>query len=398
MALKSGNEFDFIIIGAGIVGLALAREILIRRPGIKLCVLERENRIAAHQSGNNSGVIHSGIYYKPGSQKALNCLAGYRLMLEYLRENNLPFEVCGKIIAAVAEDELPALRRLYQNGLDLGLDKIEWLNEEQCKTIQPGIKALSGIWVPYTAITDYKLVCESLVRDIRQLGGEIRFQIEVSQVLQNHDIAILTDRKKVSFFTRKAIVCAGLWAGQLAHTLTNQKGLTIIPFQGRYYDLKQAEKFPIGPLIYPVPNPAFPFLGVHWTRHLDGSISLGPNATPAMSLSNSGSRMDVLNFITKAAFWKMAWRYRKQGFTELMKSGSADFFAVQGSRFGWKIQSNDLKKGKMGIRALMVDQTGQVKDDFVIIHDSLITHVLNAPSPAATSSLSIARNLADEIL
>lgn len=397
MSSKSYREYDYIIVGAGIVGLALAREILFRKPGIKICVLEREEKPALHQSGNNSGVVHSGIYYKPGSLKAQNCLRGYQFMMDYLRENKIPHEVCGKIIAAVSEDELPALQRLFDNGRVLGLDQTEWLSGMQCGIRQPGLKALSGIWVPYTAITDYGRVCESLASEILDLGGEIRFQTAIRKIGQSDADVILTSGSNEEFHTHKAAVCAGLRAGHLARASGLKIKHTIIPFKGSYYDLKRPDSVSIGPLVYPVPNPAFPFLGVHWTRHLDGSISLGPNAVPSMRLSSSGSRREALEYLTRPAFWKMAWRHRHLGMAELLKSGSPDHFAAEGSRFGWKVRACDLKKGKTGVRALLVDHQGNLVDDFVVLQDGQITHVLNAPSPAATASLSIARTLVDSM-
>lgn len=386
------KKYNFIIVGAGIVGLATALKILKSKPQSRLLIVEKESEIARHQTGNNSGVIHSGIYYKPGSLKAKNCVDGYNQFLNFCDENGIKYEICGKIIIATSEKEVSILKMLYQRGLENGLNRIRFINKDEIKEYEPHAVGISAVYVPYTGIINFKDVALKYLELILESGGEILFNQEVINIKRNSDtVEVVTQNN--TFVTDTLITCAGLYSDRLARLTHPEIDIRIIPFRGEYYKLKQSRKHLVKNLIYPVPDPAFPFLGVHFTRMINGEVEAGPNAV--LAFKREGYKKTDFNFkdtletFTWRGFNKIIKKYWKIGLGEFYRSFSKKAFVEALQKLVPEITENDLEKGGAGVRAQACDSKGNLLDDFYILNDRNIIHVCNAPSPAATASLSI---------
>ncbi len=393
--------YDVIIVGAGIVGLATSYQLLNKKPNLKILILEKESDIAKHQTGNNSGVIHSGIYYKPGSLKALNCREGYQRLLEFCDENSINYEICGKVIVATSESEIPQLNYLYERGINNGLVKIKKLSKEELKDYEPAVNGIAGIFVPYTGIIDFKEVSKKLLEKILNVGGEIRFNARVSNIKHSNElIKVRTDDDEYS--TKFLVTCAGLFSDRLARLTNPDLPLRIIPFRGEYYELKEDKRHLVKNLIYPVPDPNFPFLGVHFTRMIDGKVEAGPNAVLAFKREGYNKSdlnlKDVIETICYRGFRIVAKKYWRVGFGEFYRSFSKDAFTKALQKLIPEIKESDLIKGGSGVRAQACDLQGNLIDDFYFVENKNVIHVCNAPSPAATASLSIGNYIANKVI
>lgn len=385
-------KYDALIVGGGIVGLATALQLQKEKPGLKLAVLEKENELARHQTGNNSGVIHSGVYYKPGSLKARNCIRGYELLLAFCRQHHVPFELCGKVIVATEQHELPLLENLYQRGLQNGLNQIRRITPDEIKSYEPYVAGLAGIHVPYTGIVDYKRVAERYGELIRAQGGEIFLGQKVTGLQESSNTleVVTADR---TFATRLLINCAGLYSDKIAALSFPQLNVRIVPFRGEYYKLRPEKEYLVRTLIYPVPDPNFPFLGVHFTRMARGGVEAGPNAV--LAFSREGYTKSNINLrelgetLAWPGFQKVAAKYWRTGLGEMYRSFSKAAFTKALQKLIPEIQESDLIEGGAGVRAQACDRDGGLVDDFLILEGKNVINVCNAPSPAATSSLAI---------
>jgi len=394
-------KYDIIIIGGGIVGLATAYQIKKARPELKLAILEKENKVAAHQTGNNSGVIHSGLYYKPGSLKAKNCIDGYNQLLEFCRTEGIPHEICGKIVVATDEFEIPRLETLYERGTQNGLKNLKKLTKEELKEYEPHVNGIAGIFVPQTGIIDYKAVSKKYAEKVQEMDGQIFLNRKVKRIDQkgpaSHISTTLGD-----FEARLVVNCAGLYSDKIARLTFPQLGVKIIPFRGEYYKVKKEKQYLVKNLIYPTPDPAFPFLGVHFTRMIDGGIEAGPNAVFAMA--REGYKKSDVNLpelfesLAWPGFQKVARKYWKTGLGEYFRSFSKAAFTRALQKLIPEIREEDLETGGAGVRAQACDRKGGLLDDFLILESQHVVNVCNAPSPAATSSLSIGAAVAEKAI
>ena len=390
--------YDIIIIGGGIVGLASALRIKEENPDLKVLLLEKEDKLARHQTGNNSGVIHSGIYYKPGTQKAINCINGYSQLLEFCNRENIPYEICGKIIIATRPEELSRLDDLYKRGIDNGLSKIQKLSTSEILEYEPNATGISGIWVPYTGIIDYKDVCAKYAELFTErYQGEILLNRKVENILIQPKLSNVITGKE-TFSAKLIINTAGLYSDKIAR-INRKIDVRIIPFRGEYYEVTDKKKHLVKNLIYPVPDPAFPFLGVHFTRKLKGGIEAGPNAV--FAFCKEGYHKTDINFaeLSESILWrgfqKVMFKYWKMGIGEYYRSFNKNAFTRSLQRLLPAIEKNDLIAAGAGVRAQACTYDGKLIDDFLIYEDQNIINVLNAPSPAATASLSIGKTIAD---
>ncbi len=394
-------KFDVVIVGGGIIGLATCLKILERKPGLKVLILEKENNIAQHQTGNNSGVIHSGIYYKPGSLKAKNCRYGYNLLLEFCKKHEIKYEICGKVIVAINDKELNYLDVLIERGSANGLDNLKKLNSRELKEIEPNVSGVGGILVPQTGIIDFVQVSKKYLQLIQEYGALVNLNEKVINIIQRSDeIEIITDKN--SYQTKTVISCAGLHADRVAKKTNPQLPVRIIPFRGEYYKLSEEKEYLVKSLIYPVPNPEFPFLGVHFTRLINGGIEAGPNAVLAFKREgykkSSFNLIDTLETFAWGGFRKVVKDYWKTGLGEFYRSLNKKAFVRALQKLVPEIESQDLIPGGSGVRAQACDKKNGLFDDFYIYESGRIYHVCNAPSPAATSSLSIGEFLSEKVL
>ena len=388
------SHFNLVIIGAGVVGLATALEVTRRFPDLSLLVLEKEDRVARHQSGHNSGVIHSGVYYKPGSQKARLCVAGAAAMVEFCREHGVPYSVCGKVIVATEEGELPRLEELRQRGEANGLVGLRMVEAAELREIEPHASGLRALVVPSTGITDYATVCEKYADLISAHGGTIFTSSPVTAIRRMpREIVVETPRKGIS--TDFLINCAGLFSDRVSRMAGDDPGITIVPFRGEYYDLVPERAPLVRALIYPVPDPRFPFLGVHFTRRINDTVDAGPNAV--LALKREGYRhsdvsvSDLATAFSFPGFWRMASKHWRSGLDEFRRSFSKRAFTRALQRLVPSIQEEDLVAGKSGVRAQALQRDGSLVDDFSFVRSDRMLHVLNVPSPAATASLMIGK-------
>jgi L-2-hydroxyglutarate oxidase len=388
--------FDVAVIGGGIVGTATAMS-LIEERRLSLVVLEAEDHLAAHQSGRNSGVIHSGLYYKPGSLKARNCVEGRREMYRFCQENDLPHERCGKVVVAVTPNEVAALDELERRGRANGLEGLKRLRPEEIREREPHTVGVDGLLVPETGIADYARVTEAYGRRTRDAGGEVRTGCRVLHVLRRGGEFVL-ETPRGAFRCRHLINCAGLQSDRVARLCGVDPGVQVIPFRGEYYELVPARQSLVKHLIYPVPNPLFPFLGVHFTRMVGGGIEAGPNAVLALKREGytltSISLRDTGELLSYPGFWRMAAKYWTTGLGEIYRSISKAAFLRSLQKLIPELRSEDIHPGRAGVRAQAVDRQGNLVDDFRIVEAEGMIHVLNAPSPAATASISIGRSIA----
>jgi len=394
-------KYDVVVIGAGLVGLSTAYHLKLNKPSLKVLILDKENEVAKHQSGNNSGVIHSGIYYKPGSLKAQNCIAGYSSIIEFADRNNIPYDICGKIIVAVSPKELPGLNNIYERGLQNGLQGIKKLNAEESKEIEPHCAAFSAIYVPQTGIIDYPQMAKKLLDFfVNELQGIAVFNQKVTGIVENGN-DLIVETAEATYLTSKVISCAGLFSDRVADFTEKKNDLRIIPFRGEYFKLKSEKQYLVKNLIYPVPNPEFPFLGVHFTRMIHGGIEAGPNAVLAFKREGYKFRDfdfgDVMQSLSWPGFWKIVAKYGQTGMGEVYRSLSKAAFTRALQKLIPEIQENDLIDGGAGVRAQACDKKGNLIDDFNILENRNVIHVRNAPSPAATSCLSIGKLISEKI-
>ncbi|MCR6642897.1 MAG: L-2-hydroxyglutarate oxidase [Sporocytophaga sp.] len=394
-------NYDIIIIGGGIVGLATALKIKELNNSLKVALLEKENELAKHQTGNNSGVIHSGIYYKPGSLKATNCIRGYNMLLDFCRTNEVPFELCGKIIVATNENELHAMDNVFKRGLENGLQGMKLISSEEIKEYEPHCTGIKGIVVPQTGIIDYKAVCLKYAELFKKTGGEIFLNQRVDDIVTKASgVEVITSDK--AFSGKLIINCAGLFCDRIAALNIKPVDVRIIPFRGEYYEIKKEKQHLVKNLIYPVPDPNFPFLGVHFTRMINGGIEAGPNAVFAFKREGykrtDFNLTDFYESITWPGFQKVAKKYWKTGLGEYQRSFSKSAFTKALQRLLPEIQESDLIPGGAGVRAQACERNGGLIDDFMILENSNTINILNAPSPAATSSLSIGLTVAEMAL
>ena len=394
--------YDFTIIGGGVVGLATAYQLARLKPQSKILILEKESEVGAHQSSHNSGVLHSGIYYKPGSLKAKNCLAGYKQMLDFLAEHSIPHELCGKLIVATEKEELPALKMLYDRGKQNGLSKNQWLEGlSEIHAFEPYAAGLAAIQVPYAGIVDYKQVCAVLKRLIQQMGHEFRLGFEVKHI-QRGGRWMVTSKNDDAVETKYLVDAAGLYSDRIARKMGNDDGIKIVPFRGEYYLLKKESEHKIKSLIYPVPNLKFPFLGVHFTRMVGGGVEAGPNAVLALAREGYSwgrfNAADACDALFYPGFWRLAAKHASYGISEIWRSLSKQAFVRSLQRLLPEIQGHELIPGGAGVRAQALRSDGSLVDDFALLPIPGGLIVANAPSPAATSSLAIGQTIADTLI
>jgi (S)-2-hydroxyglutarate dehydrogenase len=387
-------DFDIVVIGGGIVGVASAYKIAANYSDIRIAVLEKENRLAAHQTGRNSGVIHSGLYYKPGSSKAKTCTKGRKELTIFAKEHNIPVEICGKVIVATDESELPKLDELFEKGQANEVEGIEKLTGHQIREIEPFCAGIAGLKVPCTGIIDYIRVTEKLAelvlkknRDNKILTGHKVTGLEKHDSYTN----VITNQRQIT--ARYIINCAGLHSDRVAKMDGLEPGVRIVPFRGDYYELTEKAGSKIKNLVYPVPDPTFPFLGVHFTRMTDGSVECGPNAVFSFKREGYGkldfSLKDTWDSLAFFGTWKMFMRHWRYGLGEYTRAFSKSLFLRQLQRLIPSIEADDIKPGKAGVRAQALGPKGELIDDFKVERQGNAIHILNAPSPAATASLAI---------
>jgi len=392
------SRVDVIIIGGGVVGLGVALEITRRFPRQRLLVLEKEDRVARHQSGHNSGVIHSGVYYKPGSLKARLCVAGAAAMVEFCREHQIPHTVSGKVIVATEEDELPRLQELHRRGEANGLTGLRLIGPEELKEIEPHSTGLRALVVPSTGTTDYAAVSAKYAELIAANGGAVLTSAPAKHIHRSTQ-EIVVESSKGAFASSGLINCAGLYSDRIACMAGDDPGVMIVPFRGEYYDLLPGRASLVRALIYPVPDPRFPFLGVHFTRRITGKVDAGPNAV--LALAREGYRHTNINLrdlgstLAFPGLWHMARRHWRNALGEWHRSLSKAAFVRALQRLVPEVQEDDLVPGGSGVRAQAVKADGTLVDDFQFVPSGRMLHVLNVPSPAATASLMIGKAIVD---
>jgi len=391
---------DIAIIGAGIVGLSTAYKILKKQPNLKVVVIEKENDIVKHQSGNNSGVIHSGVYYKPGSLRATNCINGYNQLLKFCKEEDIKHEICGKIIVATKQSDLIHLKEVFRKGEANGLKGLKLIGKEEMREIEPHVNGIEAIKVPQAGICDYRGVAKRLKEKIIAAGAEIKFGEKVVDASLGSYTNIITHTN--NYECKLAINCAGLYADKVAKLTVNKVGLKILPFRGEYYELKEDKRNLVKHLIYPSPDPAFPWLGVHFTRMVNGAIEAGPNAV--LAFRREGYKKSDFHLgefaetVTYSGFLKLASKYWKQGYGEFKRSFFKSAFTKALQGLIPEITEDDLVPGGAGVRALCCYPNGMLLDDYIFAEAKGVINVLNAPSPAATSSLSIGDTICEMAL
>ncbi len=392
------SRYNVVIIGGGAVGLGVALEITRRFPHLQVLVLEKEDRVARHQSGHNSGVIHSGVYYKPGSMKARLCVTGAAAMVEFCREHGVAHNVCGKVIVATRSDELARLEELRQRGEANGLAGLRLIGPEELREIEPHASGLRALVVPSTGVTDYAEVCKKYVELISAGGGAVLTSVAVTGI-RRLAIEIVVETSRGAFATHALINCAGLFADRISRMAGDDPDVMIVPFRGEYYDLTPERAGLVRALIYPVPDPRFPFLGVHFTRRISGKVDAGPNAVLALAREGYGhtdiSVRDLASSLAFRGFWRMARKHWRSGLDEWHRSLSKAAFVRALQRLLPEVGENDLVPGGSGVRAQALKPDGSLVDDFQFVPSGKVLHVLNVPSPAATASLAIGKAIVD---
>jgi L-2-hydroxyglutarate oxidase LhgO len=392
------RKVDLLVIGAGIVGLATGLEATRRFPQMRVLVVDKEERVAAHQTGHNSGVIHSGIYYKTGSLKARNCVAGAASMKRFCQEQGIRFEECGKLVVATSAEEVPRLEQLQQRGAANGVPGLRMLQREEFREMEPHCDGLCAVHVPATGIVDYSVVARKYAEVIEQAGGEIVLRAKVVGLREDNGGNIV-ETLAGSFRAGYVINCAGLYSDTITRMAGVKTNLEIVPFRGEYYEIRPERRELVRNLIYPVPDPRFPFLGVHFTRRVNGSVEAGPNALLAFRREgytgappDLGEAMETLSF---PGFWKMARKYWRMGLAEQYRSWVKPAFLKALQKMIPELEEADLAQGGSGVRAQAVDADGNLLDDFYFVHSAKMIHVCNVPSPAATASLEIGKEIVE---
>jgi L-2-hydroxyglutarate oxidase len=392
------SRYNVVIIGGGVVGLGVALEITRRFPHLRLLLVEKEDRVARHQSGHNSGVIHSGVYYKPGSMKARLCVTGAAAMVEFCREHGVAHQVCGKVIVATHADELPRLEELRKRGEANGLAGLRLIGPEELREIEPHATGMQALVVPSTGITDYAKVCEKYAELISSRGGTVLTSAAATGIRRLAS-EIIVETSRGAFSTTSLINCAGLFSDRISRMAGDDPGVMIIPFRGEYYDLVPERASLVRALIYPVPDPRFPFLGVHFTRRISGKVDAGPNAV--LALAREGYRhsdisvRDLASSLAFPGFWRMARHHWRNGLDEFRRSLSKSAFVRALQRLLPEVGERDLVPGGSGVRAQALKPDGALVDDFLFVPSGKVLHVLNVPSPAATASLAIGKTIVD---
>ena len=394
-------KYDVIVIGAGIVGLASALRLMQKNNSLKVLILEKEDSVAKHQTGNNSGVIHSGIYYKPGSLKARNCVDGYRMLLDFCEKNEVDYKICGKVITAATEKEIPVLENIFLRGVQNGLGGIKKLNPDELREIEPHSAGIAAIFVPQTGIVDYKKVSEKYLELIRHFDAKVEFGKKVKNIISgNGQCEVITDHG--SYQSEIVVTCAGLFSDRLARMTHPDVPFRLIPFRGEYYKLNENKHHLVNSLIYPVPDPEFPFLGVHFTRMINGEVECGPNAV--LSFKREGYKKigfnlrDTFETLTWSGFHRIIGKHWKTGMGEFYRSYNKSAFVKALRKLVPEICEDDLIPGGAGVRAQACFKDGNLSDDFYILEGKSVIHVCNAPSPAATASLSIGDYISNNVL
>ncbi|HLR65591.1 L-2-hydroxyglutarate oxidase [Virgibacillus alimentarius] len=391
--------YDFLIVGGGIVGLSTGMSLYKKYPNAKVAVLEKESEIASHQTGHNSGVIHSGIYYKPGSFKAAFARRGSKSMKEFCEKHGLDHDICGKVIVATTKEELPLLDNLYQRGLENQLD-IDRIGVEELKEIEPHVNGLGAIRVPQAGIVNYKQVSQKFAEIIKEHGGEIKLNSSVEKIMEENNY-VKVETSKETIEARTVINCAGLHSDRIARASGYQTDMQIVPFRGEYYKLVPEKRYLVKNLIYPVPNPKFPFLGVHFTRMIGGEVDAGPNAV--LSFKREGYKKsdfnpkDLAEVLKYKGFWILANKFMKEGMEEYARSFSKKRFTKSLQQLIPEIKEEDLVRAPAGVRAQALNSDGSLVDDFNIIMGKNTIHVCNAPSPAATAAIEIGKEIVQRI-
>ena len=393
--------YDVAIIGGGIVGAATFYKLQKKNPNLKIILIEKENRFADHQTGNNSGVIHSGLYYTPGSLKAKNCVAGRKELVKFSQENNVPHDVCGKVVVATKKEELPFMDKIFNNGIENGIEGIEKINAKQIKEHEPHVEGVAGIWVPVTGIIDYRKATEKMIEIAEGINTESKTVLgEEVIAVEKGDTSNTVVTSTQKFKAKHLIFCAGLQADRLARKDGVDLKEQVVGFRGDYYELTDQAKYKVKNLIYPVPNPDFPFLGVHFTRMTDGEIECGPNAVFTFKREGYGKTdfnlKDTVDALTYGGTWKLFFNNMKFGIDEYRRAFSKKLFLKTLQGLIPSLTMDDIRPGRSGVRALLLGADGDTKDDFRIEYHGHSIHVLNAPSPAATASLAIGDQIAEE--
>jgi L-2-hydroxyglutarate oxidase len=386
-----------VVVGGGIVGLATAWRLGQRFPGTRVTVLEKESAVGQHQSSHNSGVLHAGLYYQPGTRKAQLAVRGIRQMVEFCRSHAIPHEVCGKVVVAVNDGEIPRLKALLERGTANGLQCLRWLGAGELREIEPHAAGVAAVHVPQEGIVDYPAVCQALVREIESQAGEVIVRAKVRGIRREASawrIIASTGEYKAS----RIVTCAGLHADRVAALSGRLRSVRIVPFRGEYYKIRPERQFLVRNLIYPVPDPQFPFLGVHFTRMIHGGIEAGPNAV--LATSREGYRKsdvrvgDLADALAFQGLWKFLSKYSRVAWQEVRRSFSRDLFCASLQRLVPEIQSSDLIEGGAGVRAMAMAPDGSLIEDFHFVEGPGELHVVSAPSPAATASLAIGEEIA----
>ncbi len=390
---------DVLVVGGGIVGLATAFQLSLRYPEKHVIVLEKELRLAVHQSGRNSGVLHSGIYYKPGSVKAQTCRRGKALMQAFCERESIPYEICGKVIVATREREIPTLHMLLERGQANGV-QCEIISAERLRELEPHAAGIQAIYVPEAGIVDFRAVCERLAQRIREGHGEVLTGVRVLNI-REASAEVIVHTTQGDFTARYMVNCAGLYSDDLARTSDVVPPARIVPFRGEYFLLTEEARSLCRNLIYPVPDPRFPFLGVHFTRTITGEVECGPNAV--LAFAREGYRKTNINLrelwqtLTYPGFLRLAWRYWRTGLGEMWRSLNKRGFVRALQRLVPEVRAEHLNPAPAGVRAQAVDRFGRLVDDFLWVDTARMVHVVNAPSPAATASLAIAERIVDKL-
>jgi (S)-2-hydroxyglutarate dehydrogenase len=391
------DVYDVAIIGGGILGLSSARHLLQQHPGLRVLVIEKDSEVAGQQTGHNSGVIHSGIYYRPGSLKAQFCVDGRNSIVDFCEQHEIAFERCGKLIMASHEEELPRMETLFERGKANGVEGLEMVGPERIAEIEPHVSAIKALWSPATAIVDFSAITREYAKQLTEAGGTLQLNTRVTGITPRADsVVIQTDQGERE--ARHLINCAGLHSDRIARLMGVEIDLQIVPFRGEYYTLRKEREHLVKGLIYPVPDPDLPFLGVHFTRNVKGYVEAGPNAV--LATAREGYRKRDLNIrdfsetLGFPGFWRVAKREWKTGINEVNRSLRKSVFTHDLQKMIPEIVAGDLTTGGAGVRAQAVRRDGTLLDDFAIERTERAVHVLNAPSPGATSSLEIGKYIA----